>query len=153
MRFWILAHPKNWQPDSCESRISLKCLHQVTDQEAGPLARNAEATCYRIPCCLPESRVSAPSILLKRGESDIREMEDMELCGTITVAPMDDASLPKAEAAKAKPCVIRPISEVIRSCRRRKLAHLTEETEHVTSHTGKKHKKSKRMKTERLDAD
>lgn len=86
----------------------------------------------------------------------MEEMEDMELCGTITVAPMDAAAVPKAEAATAKPCVIRPISEVISSCRKRKLDQLTldELDENTAVNKEKKHKKkSKKVKKERIDDD
>ena len=117
MRFWLLAHPKNWDPDQCLERIPLKCLHELPDEGTGP---GALATCYRIPCCLPESRVSLPTILRKDG-GEITELSDMELTGTISISGIKSLADVAGEAAKPKPSVIQSVDDVIRSCRKRQL--------------------------------
>lgn len=77
----------------------------------------------------------------------MEEIEDMELCGSVTVSPMDAVVLPDPQAAKPKPCVILPIDEVISRCRKRKLSEVAApeaQEEEVTVVRDKKKKKSKR---------
>lgn len=117
MRFWLLAHPKNWDPEKCQERIPLKCHHESSSQG---VSHNASATCHRIPCCLPDSRVSLPTILRKNGD-EMEEVSDMVLSGTITISGIRSLELPAVAAAKPKPSVIESVEDVVRSCRKRQL--------------------------------